>query len=144
MERYAQPDYDINTPANLIPLRKDVLAVFDQRLFPTYVAHILEDSEQAGELESTLQNRPLQTLSKTAIPFLFARFAWAVIFSVKHFITKRIERKVIVYHSDKKEYTTETMKGADLYQRYGGGGTKKATFAGDVEDEAMEDDEDYL
>jgi hypothetical protein len=96
--------------------------------FSQYVTHIL--SGDAAELWPTFHNTLVQYLDDRSRPYLFARFAWAVILHVKPFITLGTGRYVVRIHTDnngKVEQKTEFVGGPLLRSGYGGGGSKAAT-----------------
>ncbi|UKZ72268.1 uncharacterized protein TrAtP1_013210 [Trichoderma atroviride] len=131
---------DINCKENILPLRKDLHKCFDDRWFAIvpklttggtqYVSHIL--ARQASELWPTYQNLIIRGLTSASKPYLFARFAWAVLLRVKPFVTQGFQRHVIRVHVDNNEsslveYKEEIMTGIQLQAHYGGGGSKAAT-----------------
>jgi HNH endonuclease len=133
---------DIDNSTNIIPLKTDLLRCFDNRWFaiipkvmkttiphsPQYVTHILR--REAVELWPTYQNIIVQYLDGKARPYLFARFAWAILLQVKPFITDDLPRHVIrikISDEDKIEYQKELLSGPQLKAYYGGGGSKGAT-----------------
>jgi HNH endonuclease len=133
---------DIDNSTNIIPLKTDLRRCFDNRWFaivpkvmkptiphsPQYVTHILQG--EAAELWPTCQNIIVQYLRPMARPYLFARFAWAVLLQVKPFITDDLPRHVIriqISEEDKIEYKKELLSGPQLKACYGGGGSKGAT-----------------
>jgi HNH endonuclease len=133
---------DIDNSTNIIPLKTDLHRCFDNRWFaiipkvmkttiphsPQYVTHILR--REAVELWPTYQNIIVQYLDETARPYLFARFAWAILLQVKPFITDDLPRHVIrikISDEDKIEYKKELLSGPQLKTCYGGGGSKGAT-----------------
>jgi hypothetical protein len=133
---------DIDNSTNIIPLKTDLHRCFDNRWIaiipkvmkttiphsPQYVTHILR--REAVELWPTYQNIIVQYLDGKARPYLFARFAWAILLQVKPFITDDLSRHVIrikISDEDKIEYKKELLSGPQLKAYYGGGGSKGAT-----------------
>jgi hypothetical protein len=155
MRRYGRDLGDIDNPLNLLPLRPDIHKCFDKRFFvfvpkaagrgsastlemetssrsPQYVSHIL--SASAAEYWPTYHNTIIQYLEDGARPYLFARFAWAILLFVKPFITSGFSRHVVSLHVstnseglDEIVRKPELLSGAILLSRYGGGGSKSAT-----------------
>ncbi len=133
---------DIDNSTNIIPLKIDLHRCFDNRWFAIipkvmkttiphsnqYVTHILR--REAVELWPTYQNIIVQYLDGKARPYLFARFAWAILLQVKPFITDDLPRHVIrinISDADQIEYKKELLSGPQLKAYYGGGGSKGAT-----------------
>ncbi|EEH11301.1 conserved hypothetical protein [Histoplasma capsulatum G186AR] len=152
MYRYGRDLGDIDNPANLLPLRPDIHKCFDKRWFVIvpkiaggggahetdtstrsayYVSHILSDN--AAEYWPTYHNTIVQYLGNDSRPYLFARFAWAILLFVKPFVTTGDPRNVIhleVSTSVEKTQTVwkaEYLSGAQLKANYSGGGSKSAT-----------------
>ncbi|QSS63998.1 hypothetical protein I7I51_01059 [Histoplasma capsulatum] len=94
---------DINEATNVLPLRSDIHKCFDNRWFvivpktagtevstpaalhsPQFVTHIL--STEIAQYWPTYHNTLVQHLQVDCSPYLFARFAWAVLLHVKFFI----------------------------------------------------------
>lgn len=132
----------IDNPTNIMPLKTDLHRCFDNRWFaivpkvmqttnphsPQYVTHILRT--QAAELWPTYQNVIVQYLDMRARPYLFARFAWAILLQVKPFITGSLSRQVIrikISDEDKIEYGKELLSAPQLNAYYGGEGSRGAT-----------------
>ncbi len=142
ISRYAESRQDIDDQYNILPLRVDIHKYFDKRLFvivpkPTssglqYTTHVL--SNVAAEIWPEHHNILVNSLDPAAQPFLFARFAWAIIFSVKAFITAGTPRHVVRLHTSSdpqkgeifRQYKSERLSGPELYKAYGGGGAKTA------------------
>lgn len=135
---------DINVAANILPLKVDIHRCFDKRWFaivpkvsgtagpysPQYATHVLVRA--AAELWPTHHNTLVQYLHPEARPYLFARFAWAVLLQVKSFIIAGPERHVFrIQTSDADKmgcaYKNERVSGSKLKASYGGGGSKRAT-----------------
>jgi hypothetical protein len=143
MHRYGTRLHDIDNVANILPLKPDIHDCFDNRwliIVPKvgthppskYVSHIL--SADAAELWPTYHNVIVQNLHPVSRPYLFARFAWAVIFQVKTFVTSGISRHVVRIRvttdtngEEKIERKKEFLSGRELINSYGGGGLKSAT-----------------
>ena len=147
MGRYGTGIGDINNPANILPLRSDIHKCFDNRWVviapkvqraavgagsPRYMTHILW--EDAAELWPTYHNTLVQYLHMRSAPYLFARFASAVLLSVKRFITTNTPRYVIrvevstdVNGIQQTKYEKQLLNGQQLNNLYGGGGSKAAT-----------------
>ena len=96
---------------NIIPLRKDIHHYFDNRWFvimpkivkvetttpsTRYVIHII--SQDGAELWPTNHNTLVET-HKISSEFLFAHFAWVILFQVKTFVTNRKPCHVIRVHN---------------------------------------------
>lgn len=140
---------DINNSGNIIRLAPHFHRYFDNRWVAfvpkasrideetgsesrpssQYVLHLMNDS--VHELFPTFQNTLIQHVRASSHPYLFARFAWTVLLSVKYFITRGPNRNVtrLYYTSEtgKSEYKSEMLTGPELQMFYGGGGSKKAT-----------------
>jgi hypothetical protein len=145
MSRYGEDLSDIDNQANIFPLRKDIHHCFDNRWFvivpkivkvetgsatPSiqYVTHII--SRNAAEFWPTYHNTLVESLHNSSRAYLFARFAWAVLFRVKLFVIKGHPRYVIRIHKDEEgkiEYRAEHCSGKMLSSEYGGGGPQAAT-----------------
>ncbi|KAK3363607.1 hypothetical protein B0T25DRAFT_469841 [Lasiosphaeria hispida] len=144
MERYGVGLPDIDNKANLLPLRKDIHYSFDTRWFvivpkmvttdsslqasPQYVTHII--SQSAAELWPTYHTTIVESIHPRSQAYLFARFAWAILFRVKLFVIAGEPRHVIRVArtpAGTKKYKTEHCSGAELENAYGGGGSKAAT-----------------
>ncbi|KAK0709811.1 hypothetical protein B0T26DRAFT_743157 [Lasiosphaeria miniovina] len=135
---------DINNQGNLLPMRKDIHYWFNTRWFIIvpkivtidsslqlslqYVTHII--SGPAAELWPTYHNTLVESLHFRSRAYLFARFACAILFQAKLFVTAGQDRQVIQVSRDKfgnVEYKTKYCTGEDLENAYGGGGSKTAT-----------------
>ncbi|KAH0530679.1 hypothetical protein TsFJ059_005279 [Trichoderma semiorbis] len=128
---------DINDPANILPVRKDLHKCFDDRWFAIvpkmtsdgtqFVTHIL--SKDAAELWPTYHNITIQHPSNRN--YLFARFAWAIFQQVKLFIIQGGKREIIRLQLDTDtgaiNYKQESMSGPQLQNLFGGGGSRSAT-----------------
>ena len=139
MERYGDAIIcDIDNPANIVMLKSDLHMCFDNRWFtitpkametttpysPQYVTHILRVN--AAELWPTYHNIIVQSLNERSRPYLFARFAWAILLQVKPFITAgppRYAIRIQISDKDKIEYKEELLSGPQLKAFYGGGGS---------------------
>ncbi|KAH8890487.1 hypothetical protein GQ53DRAFT_177621 [Thozetella sp. PMI_491] len=124
---------NIDTPSNLISIRADLHTLFDQRWFvvfpcPEYRVYVIQ--QRASRIVNDIHDVPV-CLSGVVAPFLFTRFAWAVLFAVKGFVTGQQSRKVRVRNTKttpgEPKYITTIMSGEELQIRYGGGGSKAAT-----------------
>ncbi|KAK3363953.1 hypothetical protein B0T25DRAFT_56175 [Lasiosphaeria hispida] len=142
MEAYGVGMPDIDNKANILPLRKDIYWAFDARWFvivprmvttdssvpaaPQYVTHII--SRAAAELWPAYHLTIAESIQDECRAYLFARFAWAILFRVKLFVTAGETRNVIriVRISGTRSYKTERCSGAELESAYGGGGSKTA------------------
>lgn len=123
---------------------RSIYTLFDARVFaivqeileaessfpsPQYVTHIL--SERKAEFWPTCHNILVQNLPMRFRPYLFARFAWAILLHVKHFVITRpryiVKRNITVDEDglDSLEYKTEVVPQKELMMSYGGG-TKAA------------------
>ena len=111
---------------------------------PQYITYILQ--RDAAELWPIYHNTIVQHLDKAARPYLFARFAWAILFQAKKFITDGRSRHVIRIQTsdeDKIEYKDELLSGQQLQHEYGSGGSKGATpRSKKSRTDSMVDDED--
>ncbi|KAK4155532.1 hypothetical protein C8A00DRAFT_13439 [Chaetomidium leptoderma] len=135
---------DIDNGANILPLRKDIHYSFDARWFvivprivttnssltPSlqYVTHII--SRDAAELWPAYHLALVESLRTDSRAYLFARFAWAILFQVKLFVIAGRSRHVIRVSRDEAgdvKYETESCTGTELENAYGGGGSKAAT-----------------
>jgi hypothetical protein len=153
MSRYTVSVGDTNEPANLLLLKSDIHKCFDKRWIvivpkvpravagvevaepPRFVAHIL--SKDAAELWHTHHNTLVQYLNIDSAPFLFARFAWAILLSVKRFVTANVTRHVIRAvvstqsiggnETQGTKYESQFLQGQELNNLFGGGGSKAAT-----------------
>ncbi len=163
MGRYGTPMEDtIHNPANILSLRRDIHTCFDNRLLtilpkafvstpgsPQYIVHFLSNNDIAAEYWPTYHNGLVQYLHRRSGPYLFARFAWAILFHVKRFITNGIPRHVVVQTGGKDgkvEYNEKVLDGPQLIASYGGGGSRgsKASGKRSRTDSIMEKDEDSL
>jgi hypothetical protein len=126
---------------NIIPLREDIHHYFDNRWFvimlkivkvktttplTRYVNHII--SQDRAELWPTNHNTLVET-HKISSKFLFARFAWAILFWVKTFVTNRKLHHVIRVHNSEGgvQYKTEFCTKDMLGSLYSSGGSLGAT-----------------
>jgi hypothetical protein len=152
MSRYGRDLGDIDDSVNLLPLRPDIHKCFDKRWFvivpkvpgggaapdteagtrsPQYVSHILSTS--AAEYWPTYHNTIVQYLENDSRPYLFARFAWAILLFVKPFVTAGDPRHVIRLQVSTGPEDVEIVRkeeflsGAQLKSSYGGVGSKSAT-----------------
>ncbi|EEH04343.1 conserved hypothetical protein [Histoplasma capsulatum G186AR] len=135
---------DINNLANTVQLASHIHRSFDDRLMvivpelseegsdsgPVYrfVAHILQP--RGEEFWSNYHNIIVQYLNRFSGPYLFGRFAWAVLFLAKPFILRRVPRSVVrVKRSPQGEvlgYEGTTLTGAQLQSLYGFGGSRSS------------------
>ncbi|KAK0720120.1 hypothetical protein B0H67DRAFT_575089, partial [Lasiosphaeris hirsuta] len=144
MERYGVGLPDIDNKVNLLPLRKDIHYSFGARWFvivpkmvttdsslqasPQYVTHII--SQSAAELWPTYHTTIVESIHPKSRAYLFARFAWAILFRVKLFVIAGEPRHVIRVArtpAGTKEYKTEHCGGAELENTYGGGGRQESS-----------------
>jgi hypothetical protein len=145
MRRYGLGLSDIVNRANVLPLRKDTHHCFDNQWFvivpkitkvetgsaaPSiqYVTHII--AQDATELWPIYHNTLVQSFHDGSRAYLFARFAWAILFRVKTFVIQACPRYVIRIHKDeegKVTYKSEHCTGKMLSSEYGGGGSQAAT-----------------
>jgi hypothetical protein len=144
MEIYGSGSFrNIDNPANILALKSDLHTCFDKRWFavvpraiaeaetpsPTqYITHIL--LKEAAELWPTYHNTLVQYLHEDSEPYIFARFAWAVLFNVKCFIVAGFPRRVIRIQANNEgrtEHKEEYLSGPQLKALYGGGGSQRAT-----------------
>ncbi|KAF4631087.1 hypothetical protein G7Y89_g7047 [Cudoniella acicularis] len=145
MSRYGVGLPNIDNRVNILPLRKDIHYCFDNRWFviipkitkvetgsatPSiqYITYII--SREAAEIWPIYHNALVKSLHNSSRAYLFARFAWAILFRVKSFIISGRPRHVIRIHKDEEgeiEYKAEHLTGIMLSSRYGGGGSQAAT-----------------
>ncbi|EEQ84126.1 hypothetical protein, variant [Blastomyces dermatitidis ER-3] len=152
MSQYCTNLGDIDDSANLVSLRPDIHKCFDNRWFVIvpkvaggrdapevvtgtrsahYVSHIL--STAAAEYWPTYHNTIVQYLDSKSRPYLFARFAWAILLFVKPFVTAGDSRHVVRLQAStgvedvELEWKAEFLSGAQLRASYSGGGLKSAT-----------------
>ncbi|KAF4637201.1 hypothetical protein G7Y89_g883 [Cudoniella acicularis] len=145
MSRYGVGLPDIDNRVNILPLRKDIHHCFDNRWFvivpkivkvetesatPSiqYITHII--SREAARIWPIYHNILVKSLHNSSSAYLFARFAWAILFRVKYFIINGRPRYVIQIYKDKEgeiEYKAEHLTGMMLSSKYGGGGSQAAT-----------------
>jgi hypothetical protein len=93
--------------------------------------HIL--SNVAADYWPTYHNVPVRHLHNQPAPFLFARFAWAILLHVKGFVCNGPNRSVIQVQLDnegRRSYLVEILNGDKLISKYGGGGSQNATPLG--------------
>jgi hypothetical protein len=152
----------IHNSANILCLRRDIHTCFDNRLItilpkafaptpgsPQYIVHFLSNNDIAAEYWPTYHHCLVQYLHIRSRPYLFARFAWAILFHVKQFVTSGITRHVVVRTGGKDgkvEYDKKVLDGAQLIATYGGGGSRgsKASGKRSRTDSMIEKDEDSL
>jgi HNH endonuclease len=128
---------DIDDEANILQLRSDIHAIFDARMFAIvpktgggtsqYVTHILRGG--AANFWPR-HNIFVQYLHPMSYPYLFARFAWAILLQMKTFVCVGTGRSVVqVVYDDQGEARREIqeLSGIQLMQNYGGGGSTDAT-----------------
>jgi hypothetical protein len=139
MEQYGG---DIDDPANIIILSPHIHRYFDNRSVVSvpkasriddieirsesrgssqYVLHLMSDSVR--ELFPNFQNTLVQDARESSRPYLFARFAWTVLFSAKFFVTRGANRTVTrLYYTPEPgeaQYKSETLTGPELQMLYG-------------------------
>ncbi|KAF4624778.1 hypothetical protein G7Y89_g13391 [Cudoniella acicularis] len=144
MSRYGVGLSDIDNTVNILPLRKDIHYCFDNRWFvivpeitkietrsatPSiqYITHII--SRDAAGIWPIYHNTLVESLHNSSCAYLFARFAWAILFRVKSFVIKGCPRYVIRIHKDEEgniEYKAEHCTGMMLSSKYSGGGSQAA------------------
>ena len=144
MNKYGVGLPDIDNRANILPLRKDIHYSFDARWFvivprivttdsslrpsTQYATHII--SRDAAELWPIYHTALVESLHFESRAYLFARFAWAILFRIKLFVIAGRLRHVIRISRDEAgdaKYKTEYCAGTELEKAYGGGGSKAAT-----------------
>jgi hypothetical protein len=145
MSSFVTHDGGIDNSANFVSLRPDIHQCFDRRWFaivpkvvgaglgsPQYVTHILSD--EAAEIWPIYHNTLVQYLPLQSRPYLFAHFAWAILFHVKSFITQDEPRNVVKISvstdadgNREIERKTEFLTGKQLADLYGGGGSRSAS-----------------
>jgi hypothetical protein len=130
----------IHNSANIFSLRRDIHTCFDNRHFtivpkafvltlgpPQYVVHVLSNNKIAAEYWPICHHCLVENLPIFCRPYLFARFAWAILFNVKPFVTSGIPRHVVVQTEGKDndvEYSEKVLDGAQLIASHGGGGSQ--------------------
>jgi hypothetical protein len=151
----------IHNSANILPLRRDIQTCFDNRHFtivpkafvptpgPQYVAHVLSNNKIAAEYWPIYHHCLVENFQIFCRPCLFARFAWAILFNVKPFVTSGIPRNVVVQTEGKEndvECSEKVLDGAQLIASYGCGGSRgsKASGKRSRTDSIMDKDEDSL
>ena len=164
MGRYGSAmEATVHNPANILLLRRDIHTCFDNRFLtilpkafaptlgsPQYIVHFLSDNNVAAEYWSFYHHCLVQCLHPKSRPYLFARFAWAILLHVKNFVTGGIPRRVVVRiegEDGSVEYDEKVLNGAQLIASYGGGGSRGSTASGNKRsrtDSIMEEDEDSL
>ncbi len=76
------------------------------------------------------QNKLVGNLRQTPREFLFARFAWAVIFAIESVVCSHYGRSVVQLISESNStapgWTVRNLSGEALFDKYGGGGSKEA------------------
>ncbi|KLJ06392.1 hypothetical protein EMPG_10221 [Blastomyces silverae] len=152
MSRYGTNLGDIDDSANLVSLRPDIHKCFDKRWFVIdlkvaragsapemvtgtrsrhYVSHIL--STAAAEYWPTYHNTILQYFDGGSHPYLFARFAWTILWYVKPYVTTGDSRHVIRLQVPPGVEDVELVRkvafrsGAQLRASYSGGDSQSAT-----------------
>ncbi|KAH6614476.1 hypothetical protein B0J18DRAFT_301456 [Chaetomium sp. MPI-SDFR-AT-0129] len=130
------PLRDIDNKTNRLPLRSDIRTVFDNRWFvivpkvfttgssiqqpPEYVTHIMVG--EAWELWPTHHNTVVQSLHRCSREYLFARFAWTILFQVRMFVIGGRHRHVIrrvTTADEEREYKVQYCSGEELEEAYG-------------------------
>jgi hypothetical protein len=137
MGRYADDRFiggNVDNKANLTPLRSDIHSIFDARsmaIVPKeslYVTTIMSD--RAEHYFPQQHNVIVHGLHKHAREYLFARFAWIVIFSMKAFVCQGSDRRVIqISTPDPRKasiYNTAWVQASTLHAKYSGGGTQES------------------
>jgi len=141
MRNYGSGDLrDINNETNILPLKSDIHGIFDDRCFAIvpkkaedgtlrYVSHIL--SKRAEEFWPSHHNILVQSLKQDSRPYLFARFAWAILFQMKAFVCEGPARRVVQLRNDAGKLRPESQdfNGMQLRHMYGGGGSQNSTPA---------------
>ncbi|EXJ70034.1 uncharacterized protein A1O5_07107 [Cladophialophora psammophila CBS 110553] len=158
---YMEPRWfsDNNDSVNIAPLKADLRKCFDAQWFaivpkvietttahsPRYVTHILQ--RQAAEVWPTYHDTTVQYLDSAAHPYLFARFAWAILLQVKPFITAGFSRHVIRISTNgegKTEYKLEHLSGLQLQNYYSGGGPQGATPKRKSKTDTVADEDHFM
>ncbi|KAK3383106.1 hypothetical protein B0T24DRAFT_645558 [Lasiosphaeria ovina] len=115
---------------NLVRIRKDIYHSFNARWFVIVLKIITLDSSLQPSLQYVTYITLESSLHYKSRAYLFTRFAWAILFQAKLFVTAGQHRHVIRVSRDidgKIEYKTEYCTGIVLENAYGGGGSKTAT-----------------
>jgi hypothetical protein len=129
---------DVNNVRNILCLRADLHSLFDSRMFAIvpknskFATHILSKN-MAADYWPTYHNVPVRHLHDEPAPFLFARFAWAILLNVTAFVLMGLNRSVIQVQLDnegRRSYLVEILNGDKLISKYGGGGSQNATPLG--------------
>lgn len=162
MSRYGVGVADIDNGANILPLKQDIHHCFDDRWFvivpktikvetgsatpsTQYITHII--SRGAAELWPTYHNTLVQSLHYSSREYLFARFAWAILFRAKLFVIDGYPRHVIRIHKEEEgniEYKAEYCPGKLLSSKYSGGRSQGATPKRKFGQSAADDEENPL
>ncbi|KAH8679114.1 hypothetical protein BGZ60DRAFT_482824 [Tricladium varicosporioides] len=152
----------IHNSVNILPLRGDIYACFDSRLLtilpkafaptpgsPQYIVHFCSNNDVAANYWPTYHHCLVQYLDQCSRPYLFARFAWTILFHVKQFVTSGITRHVVVRTrgmDGNVEYDKKVLDGAELIATYGGEGLRGSQGSGKMSRTyiMMEEGEDLL
>jgi hypothetical protein len=103
-------------------------AGIDAHLPLPFVTHML--GRDSAEFWPTHHNILVRSLHTHASPYLFARFAWAILFHVKRFILSGAGRVIVLQvtlDNKKTAYQAKLLTGKELMKSYGGGGSQSAT-----------------
>lgn len=145
MEMYGEDLRDVKNAINTVYLRSDLHKYFDDRYLvivpkideaessstpipPQYATHIL--STNGAELWPRRHNVLVQYIPPNSRPYLFGRFAWAILLQVKIFLLQGVSRHIIrvgANEDGKVRRNVELLTGYHLRNLYGGGGSKAAT-----------------
>ncbi|KAK3290675.1 uncharacterized protein B0H64DRAFT_378473 [Chaetomium fimeti] len=158
MRRYADNRLmggNVDNQANIIPLRSDIHVIFDDRsmaIIPrrsSYTTSVISD--RADHYYPHHHNVIVHGLHRNARAYLFARFAWTVLFSMKAFVCQGFDRRIVqISTSDSRSantYGTVWVQASELYAKYSGGGTQesgpasKSTAKRQKPGDAMDDDD---
>ncbi|KAI0904621.1 hypothetical protein F4823DRAFT_614443 [Ustulina deusta] len=130
---------DIDDPANLCILRKDIHAALDTFVFAVvpkrygYVVHALQAWGPWSEFAAEFHDVPF--CGVVNVKYLFTRFAAAVFMLIKPFVTNTLVRRRVARHlecSDEGptinfETKIEWMTGRELSDSYAGGKSRSAS-----------------
>lgn len=113
------PDaYGLRNSNNLIALRPDLHRAFDDHrivIVPkcgSFTVHILQG---VPFMARQFHNRQTHGIDWVPVPWLFSRFALAIIRSTHHFLARGIPRRLVRWNSDQARYLEETVSGDQCF-----------------------------
>lgn len=135
MHRYgAGPFPNIDNEVNIAPIRRDLHYMFDDRMFAIVPRHSQLTThlllEEAADFWPTCHNILVQRLDPRCTLYIFARFAWTVLFQVKMFVCGGRSRWVVQVKVDPdngSSYEAQEVDAGKLASTYGGGASRDAT-----------------